>query len=66
MLMLYNPLDEKITRSIKIPLYYTGLTTVARLKEKYGPAKSYKLDRNYEINYTITLNPKSYTWVQVE
>lgn len=66
MLMLYNPLDEKITRSIKIPLYYTGLTDVARLKEKYGPAKIYKLDRNYEINYTITLNPKSYTWVQVE
>lgn len=66
MLMLYNPLDEKITRSIKIPLYYTGLTTVAKLKEKYGSAKSYKLDRNYEVDYKITLNPKSYTWVQIE
>ena len=32
--MLYNPLKEKITRTIKVPLYYTGLT-----KSSYDPGK---------------------------
>ena len=32
--MLYNPLKEQITRNIKIPLYYTGLTTSATISEK--------------------------------
>lgn len=66
MLMLYNPLKEKITRTIKVPLYYTGLTSVAKLKEKGKTAKSYTLSRNYEIEYTCTLEPESYSWVIIE
>jgi hypothetical protein len=66
MLMLYNPLKEKITRTIKVPLYYTGLTSVAKLMEKGKTAKSYTLNRNYEIEYTCTLEPESYTWVLIE
>ncbi|RQO74785.1 alpha-galactosidase [Pedobacter sp. KBW06] len=66
MLMLYNPLKEKITRTIKVPLYYTGLTSVAKLMEKGKAAKSYTLNRNYEIEYTCTLEPESYTWVLIE
>lgn len=66
MLMLYNPLKEKMTRTIKVPLYYTGLTSVAKLKEKGKTAKSYTLNRNYEIEYTCTLAPESYTWVVIE
>lgn len=66
MLMLYNPLKEKITRTIKVPLYYTGLTSVAKLMERGKTAKSYTLNRNYEIEYTCTLEPESYTWVLIE
>ena len=66
MLMLYNPLKQKITRTIKIPLYYTGLTTAATVKEKEGIARKYTLNRDYEITYTFTLQPESYTWVQIE
>ena len=40
LLMLYNPLKEKITRTIKVPLYYTGLATTARIMEKEGPVKN--------------------------
>lgn len=66
MLMLYNPLKEKITRTIKVPLYYTGLTSVAKLMEKGKAAKSYTLNRSYEVEYTCTLEPESYTWVLIE
>ncbi|WP_316794323.1 alpha-galactosidase [Pedobacter frigoris] len=66
LVMLYNPLKETIKRTIKIPLYYTGLTTVATLKEMEGVAKKYTLDRKYEIEYTCVLKPDSYTWIQIE
>jgi hypothetical protein len=66
MVMLYNPLKQKITRTIKIPLYYTGLTSTAILKEKGGVARKYNLSRNYDIAYICTLQPESYTWVQIE
>jgi len=66
LMMLYNPSKKEITRTIKVPLYYTGLTTTATVKEKEGVAKKYTLNRDYEISYTCTLKPESYTWVQIE
>ncbi|MNL14660.1 hypothetical protein D3C87_1356110 [compost metagenome] len=65
-MMLYNPLKEKITRTIKIPLYYTGLISSAVLKEKGLATKKYTLNRNYEIEYIFTIAPEGYTWVEVE
>ncbi|HRI21028.1 MAG TPA: alpha-galactosidase, partial [Panacibacter sp.] len=66
LLMLYNPLKEKITRTILLPLYYTGLTKTAQVKEKEGPTKSYTLNRNYEIPITFSIAPESYTWFVIE
>ncbi|SMO47069.1 alpha-galactosidase [Solitalea koreensis] len=66
LVMLYNPLKEKITRTIKVPLYYTGLATSAKLKEKDGDYKSYKLNRNYEVELTCSIEPESYTWFTIE
>ncbi len=65
-LILYNPLKEKITRTVKIPLYYTELSSLASLSEKGSPAKSYKLNRNYEIELTFSIDPESYTWFVIE
>ena len=64
--MLYNPTKNKITRSIKLPLYYTGLSQTAILKDKSGLSAKYKLDRNYTINLTFTIEPENYTWFVVE
>ncbi|HMI02727.1 MAG TPA: hypothetical protein VK541_09610 [Pedobacter sp.] len=66
LLMLYNPLKQKITRTVKIPLYYAGLTTTASLREKGGAARVYQLDREYAVSYTCTLQPESYGWVTIE
>src|SRR6187402_1946808 len=63
LVMLFNPTKEKITRTIKLPLYYTGLTTTASVKEKDMAAKRYSLNRNYEIEVTVTIEPENYTWL---
>jgi hypothetical protein len=66
LIMLYNPLKEKITRTIKVPLYYTGLTNTASVREKDGIAKNYTLSRNYEIEISFSIAPESYTWFTME
>lgn len=64
--MLYNPTKEKMTRTIKVPLYYTGLTNAAIFKEKGKVAKKYPLNRNHEVELTFTIEPENYTWFTVE
>lgn len=66
LLMLYNPLKEKITRTIMVPLYYTGLTATAQAREKESTSKQYKLNRNFEIQLTFSVGPESYTWFVIE
>ncbi len=66
LVMLYNPLKEKITRTIKLPLYYTGLTEKAKIKEKDGVATGYVLGRDYTVKLHVTLQPDSYTWFVIE
>ena len=66
LMMLYNPLKEKITRTIKVPIYYTGLTSTAKVSEKNGPVKTLQLNRNYEIGLTFTIAPESYTWMVIQ
>lgn len=64
--LLYNPTKEKITRNIKLPLYYTGLTDTAMIREKEGKAKKYKLNKNNEVEFTFTIEPDTFTWFVVE
>ena len=64
--MLYNPTKEKMTRTIKLPLYYTGLTDTVMIKDKEGILKKYKLNRDYEVEFTFTIEPDTFTWFTVE
>jgi len=65
-LLLFNPTKEKINRTIKVPLYYTGLSTMAQVIEKDSAKKQYQLNRNYEIELSFTLEPESYNWFVIE
>ncbi|MEP7254038.1 MAG: alpha-galactosidase [Ginsengibacter sp.] len=66
LLILYNPLKQKITRTIKVPLYYTGLTSSASVSEKGSSPKMFSLNRNYEIELTFSIEPKSYMWILIQ
>jgi len=64
--MLYNPTKDKITRTINLPLYYTGLSKNATIREKEGARKTYALNREFEVPLTVTLEPESYSWWVIE
>ena len=65
-LLIYNPTKEKITRTIRVPLYYTGLQNSVRIREREGQSFSYSLNRNYEVDLTVTLPADSYSWWVIE
>lgn len=64
--MLYNPTLQDITRTVRLPLYYTGLTDTARIREKEGKAGTYPLDRSFHTQVTVSIPAQSYTWLVVE
>jgi hypothetical protein len=65
-LLLYNPTNQAITRTVTVPLYYTGLTTTASVREKEAAAEPYNLDREYSIHLRTTIPPEGYTWYVIE
>jgi len=64
--MVWNPLDEPVTRTLKLPLYYTGLTDEARIREQEGEYRVYKLDRQYNVELEVKVPAKGVTWFVVE
>jgi len=66
LLMLYNPLETPVSKTLTIPLYYTGLTETAKLRERDGTAKTYRLDREYKIQLPVTVPARGVTWFVIE
>ena len=65
-LLVFNPTDNPITKKIKVPLYYTGLSETASIRQKEGAAKSYQLNREYEIEIEVTVQANWYNWFVIE
>ncbi|MCM4153687.1 alpha-galactosidase [Arenibacter sp. N53] len=66
LVMVFNPLDKEIVREIKLPLYYSGLSKTALVREKAGPLKKYGLNREYEIKVNVKIPANSYSWLVIE
>jgi len=66
MVMLYNPTGKAIKRHIELPLYYTGLTTIASVSEQGRSLKVYHLDRRYNISLDCVIPANGYTWFTIE
>jgi len=66
LVMLYNPTGIAIKRHIELPLYYTGLTTIASVSEQRGAPRVYHLKRDYSVSLDCTIPANGYTWLTVE
>lgn len=64
--LFFNPTDKEIVRKIHLPLYYTGLTDSAKIREQEGSPSAYTLNRDYTVNLTVTIPAKGYTWYVIE
>ena len=66
MAMIYNPLDQTVTRKIELPLYYTGLTHIARVRSMDGVTKSYSLDREFNISVAVSVPAHGMSWLIIK
>ena len=66
LLMVYNPLDHEVKKTLAIPLYYTGIANDATLSEQDGEAKPFTLDRGYKIELPVTVPAKGTTWFVIK
>ena len=60
--MVFNPTLEHITTTLTLPLYYTGITDMAKVSQTGGTFKMYNLERDYTIEIDIDLGPRNITW----
>ena len=64
--LLFNPLSEEITREIELPLYYTGLKGIVRIREQEGRSVSRCLTEACTLPVKVTIPANGYTWYVVE
>ena len=64
--MVYNPLDRAVKRKLKLPLYYTGLTRTASIRQQQGKSSKYELDREYNVEIPVNIAPRSVSWFVID
>lgn len=64
--MVYNPLDRAVDRTMTLPLYYTGISDVARIGEQEQPPREYQLAREYTVELPVELPARGRTWFVIE
>ena len=62
---VFNPTPKSITEVIVLSLYYTGLTDIAEISQGDDLSKTYRLDRNYCVELSVTVPATGYTWFVV-
>ncbi|NQU23311.1 MAG: alpha-galactosidase [Candidatus Nealsonbacteria bacterium] len=66
MLVVFNPLKEAARRTLKVNLYYTGLTDTAKIREQEGTPQSHELARDDSVEIPVEIGPEGFTWFVVE
>ncbi|WP_209329189.1 hypothetical protein [Lunatimonas salinarum] len=62
LLMLYNPLDEDIRRTVQVPVYYTGLDDTVLVEDQWGQTERMEVSRNYHISLEVSIPKKGYAY----
>ena len=64
--VVYNPLDQEVRKTVTLPLYYTGLTKLALIREQDGKPQRYILDRGYRVEVPVRAPPRGLTWLVIQ
>ena len=62
MLLVFNPTDVAVTKTLEVPLKYAGLTTSATIREQEGEPHEYALSRDAVVRLPVAVPANGYTW----
>jgi hypothetical protein len=66
LLLVFNPTSLSIVKKIALPLYYTGLDSMAKIREKEAMPLEYKLGREYQAELEIKIPVMGFNWYVIE
>lgn len=66
MLVVFNPTQESITRTLPVNLYYTGLTETAKVTGADGGSQSVPLARDSTAEIAVAIPPGGFAWYVIE
>lgn len=66
LLMLYNPLEDPINKTIDVNLYYTGLSQRALISKNGNPEKQFDIGRDYNVKLDIEIPARGWTWYVIK
>ncbi|WP_439581800.1 LamG domain-containing protein [Dyadobacter bucti] len=66
MAIIFNPTGQTIKKKFRLPLYYTGLSGTARIREQEGEGKTYDLNRDSEAAVDVEIAAGGFTWLVIE
>jgi hypothetical protein len=66
MLVIFNPTQESITRTLLVNLYYTGLTETAKVTGEDGIHRSVAVARDYTAEFDVSVAPGGFAWYVIE
>jgi hypothetical protein len=64
--LLYNPTGKDLERTIRLPLYYTGLTETARIQVEDEPAQELELARDYSVEIQVLIPANGYRNILIQ
>ena len=62
MVLFFNPTNETLAQTIRLPLYYTGHTDTVGIQEKEGKIINYKMARDYSVEIKVEIPANASTW----
>ena len=63
---IWNPASEPVSCNFELPLYYTGLTGTAKIRQQEGTSKTCRLDREFKVRLPVNIPANGYTWLVIE
>jgi hypothetical protein len=66
LLVVFNPLPQPVQRTLRVNLYYTGLTDVARVRWGNEPPSPIRLARDYSIEVPVRVPAQGMSWAVLE
>jgi hypothetical protein len=66
MAVIYNPLQQEVSRSFTLPLSYAGLSQSVLVRERDGEPRSYPLDRQNNASVPVKVPARGMTWLILE
>lgn len=62
MLCVWNPLSRPVKKTLRVNLYYTGITETAAILSEAGKEELHRLDRDYFIELEVNVDAHAMAW----